>query len=56
MKFMFFHILKLSFSPKFKCSLLGRLSGIAVGIIGTILIDPLVWLWVKTADKSYDLP
>lgn len=56
MRFMFFHILKLSFSPKFKCSFLERLSGIAIGAVGAIFIDPLVGLWVKTCDKSYDLP
>lgn len=52
---LFFHILKLSVLPKYKCGLFERFSGIIIGFIGAILIDPLVWLWDKFCDKSYDL-
>lgn len=52
---LFFHIFKLSVSPKYKCGLFERLSGIIAGFLGMILIDPLVWLWDKFCDKSYDL-
>lgn len=52
---LFFHILKLSVSPKYECGLFERLSGIIAGFLGMILIDPLVWLWDKFCDKSYDL-
>lgn len=52
---LFFHILKLSVSLKYKCGLFERLSGIIIGFIGAILVDPLVWLWDKFCDKSYDL-
>lgn len=52
---LFFHIFKLSVSPKYKCGLFERVTGVIVGLIGTLVIDPMVWLWNKFCDKSYDL-